>query len=75
MVLIISVIFVKVTKDLNIIPGKYYYTGDTNDINYIRELSLDETVKKKKPHPHEIEETRFKKIYFFFASFIFLVIV
>ena len=27
MVLSISVIFVKVTKDLNIIPGKYYYTG------------------------------------------------
>lgn len=26
--------------------GKYYYTGDTNDINYIKELSEDKTVKK-----------------------------
>ena len=26
--------------------GKYYYTGDTNDINYIKALCEDETVKK-----------------------------
>ena len=25
--------------------GKYYYTGDSNDVNYVRELAKDDTVK------------------------------